>query len=60
MADWGYPEIDDVVILNSSNHQQFLNDFDEALVYYHLPKCKHCVEMDKFFGAMALDYKERD
>jgi hypothetical protein len=60
MADWGYPEIDDVVVLKAANHDQFVNDFDEALVYYHLPKCKHCARMDKFFGALALEYKEKE
>jgi len=49
MADWGYPEIDDVVILNPSNHDKFLRDFDEVLVYYFLPDCKYCIVMNRFY-----------
>lgn len=60
MADWGYPEIDDVVILNPSNHDKFLRDFDEVLVYYFLPDCKYCIVMNRFYSRLALEYKERD
>lgn len=59
-ADWGYPEIDDAVVLNPINHDQFIKEYDEVLVYYYLPGCKYCVYMDKFFGDLALEYKEKD
>lgn len=59
-ADWGYPEIDDAVVLNPINHDQFIKEYDEVLVYYYLPGCKYCVLMDRFFGDLALEYKEKD
>ena len=58
MADWGYPEINDSVILTPNNHDNFLNDYEEVLVYYYLPKCKYCKVMDLFFSDLAIDYKE--
>lgn len=54
MADWGYAEINDVVILTPLNHDQFLRDYEEALVYYHLPKCKYCIIINKFYEKLAL------
>ena len=60
MADWGYPEIKDSVVLTPQNHEQFLRDYEEALVYYYLPKCKYCIIIDKFFQELALEWKEND
>lgn len=60
MADWGYPEINDSVILTPQNHDQFIRDYEEALIYYHLPNCKYCVIINKFFSELSLEWKERD
>lgn len=60
MADWGYSEINDTVILTPGNHDQFLWDYEEAMVYYYLPKCKYCIVINKFYDEMALEWKEKD
>lgn len=60
MADWGYPEINDSVVLTPANHDQFLRDYEEAFVYYYLPKCYYCQVINQFFDELALEWKEKD
>lgn len=60
MADWGYAEINDAVILTPGNYESFLREYEEVLVYYYLPDCKYCKVMDEFFNELALEWKERD
>lgn len=60
MADWGFPEIDDVVVLTPLNHDEFIQTYDEVMVYYYLPDCKYCKVMDKFYSELALEYKETE
>lgn len=60
MADWNYPEVRDVVILSPLNFDQFLRDYEEALVYFYLPECKYCIVMDKFYSSLALEWKEKE
>ena len=60
MADWNYPEIKDVVILNPSNYDHFLSDYEETVIYFYLPECKYCIIMDKFYSSLALEWKENE
>lgn len=60
MADWGFPEIKDVVILTPLNHDEFLREYEEALVYYTLPECRYCIVINQFYSELALEWKERD
>lgn len=59
-ADWGQPEEEDVVVLTPANFDSFLRQYDEVLVYFYLPNCVHCHKFDKFYPALALQYKEAD
>ncbi len=60
MADWGYPEIDDIVILNPQNHDEFLEKYEEVFIYYYLPDCKYCILLEKFLPDLALEFKETE
>ena len=59
-ADWGYQEDDDVIVLTPFNHDSLIREYEEVLVYYYLPECRHCVDMDKFYSNLALEFKETD
>jgi protein disulfide-isomerase A1 len=58
MADWGYPETKDVVILQRHNHDQFIRDFELKVVQYSSPSCKHCNEFDHSYSKLALYFKD--
>lgn len=59
-ADWGFEEEDDVVVLSPETHARLLEAREEVLVYYHLPRCEHCVKFDDDYSQLALSYKEGD
>lgn len=60
MADWGYPEVRDVVILERHNHDQFVRDFEVKVVQYSTSDCIHCHEFDLSYSKLALFFKEHD
>ena len=57
-ADWGFPEEDDVVMLDIYNHDKFLNEYEETMVYYFIDDCKHCKEFKPIYSKLALEFKE--
>ena len=60
MADWGFPEDRDVVVLTPVTHEELLRAFDEVLMYYFLPDCDHCINFEDGFHQLALNFKEGD
>ena len=58
-ADWGFPEEDDVVMLDIYSHDRFIKEFPEVMVYYFVDDCKHCTEFKPIYHKLALDFKER-
>jgi hypothetical protein len=58
LADWGYPEHNDVVVLGRHNHDQFLKDFDMAVVAYTTAWCEHCKELETQYSNAALYFKD--
>lgn len=57
-ADWGYPEEDDVIMLDIYNHDKFLKEYEEAMVYYFIDDCIHCKELKPIYSRLALEFKE--
>jgi hypothetical protein len=58
LADWGYPEHRDVVVLGRHNHDQFLKEYDMALVAYTTAWCEHCKELEVVYSEVALYFKD--
>lgn len=58
-ADWGYPEDDDVVMLDVFSHDRFLKEYDEAMIYYFIDDCKHCKEFKPIYHKLGLEFKEQ-
>ena len=60
MADWGYPEHKDVVILGKHNFDAFLKDFEMALVAFSSQWCDHCKELDSELTKLAIYFKDHE
>jgi len=57
-AEWGYIEENDVVSLTKATHNNFLKDYEYAVISYMSPNCKTCKDMKVWFHDLALDFKE--
>ena len=57
-ADWGFPEDSDIVMLDIFSHDRFIAEYPEAMVYYFIDDCAHCVDFKPIYSRLALDFKE--
>lgn len=58
-ADWGFPEDNNVVMLDIYNHDRFLKEYEETLVYYFIDDCEHCKNLKPIYSRLGLEYKEK-
>jgi len=58
MAEWGYMEENDVVSLTKATHDQFLDDYEFAVITYMSPTCHVCKNMKDWFHDLGLYFKE--
>lgn len=58
-ADWGFPEDEDVVMLDMFSHDRFIKEFPEVMIHYHIDDCKHCHDLKPIYSKLALEFKER-
>jgi hypothetical protein len=58
LADWGYPEVKEVVILERHSHDQFVRDFEVKVVQYSSSMCGHCKQFDHAYSRTALFFKD--
>ena len=60
MADWGYPERKDVVLLTKQNFDLFLKDYELSVVAFTSAWCDHCKESESELSKLALHYKDHE
>lgn len=57
LADWGYEEENNLIILHSGIHNNILKKFDYILISYEIPRCIHCKRLNKNLSKVAFSFK---
>lgn len=60
LAEWGYLETRDVVVLTARNFDQFVRDFPVSVIQYGSDHCDRCKDIEKDYSATAVFFKDAE
>lgn len=58
-GDWGFPEEDNVIVLDQTNFEEAIGKFDFIMIEFYAPWCNHCKKLEPIYSKIANRMKKQ-